>query len=64
MRFTIRELRRLPGLDCAVLVAVTGYGQEEDRRRTRDAGFDHYWVKPANLESIEALLRSLGGDPG
>jgi CheY-like chemotaxis protein len=54
MRFTIRELRRLPGLDCAVLVAVTGYGQEEDRRRTRDAGFDHYWVKPANL----------GGDPG
>ncbi|HUE72558.1 MAG TPA: ATP-binding protein [Pirellulaceae bacterium] len=57
-----REFRQVPGLDRAVLVAVTGYGQEEDRRRTREAGFDHHWVKPANLESMETLLRAVGSE--
>ena len=56
-----RQMRRLPGLRDAVIVAVTGYGQEDDRRRTREAGFDHHWVKPASLEAVEALLRSLAG---
>jgi CheY-like chemotaxis protein len=43
-----------------VLVALSGYGQDEDRRRGRESGFDHYLVKPA---SAEAILSVLGG-PG
>lgn len=38
------------------LIAVTGWGAEEDRRRTRDAGFDHHLTKPASVENIEAIL--------
>ncbi|PYQ42921.1 MAG: hybrid sensor histidine kinase/response regulator, partial [Acidobacteria bacterium] len=39
-----------------VLVALTGYGQEEDRRRAQDAGFDHHLVKPIPPEAILAVL--------
>jgi DNA-binding response OmpR family regulator len=38
------------------LVAVTGYGQEEDRRRSLEAGFDAHLVKPADLDELHALL--------
>ena len=41
------------------LVALTGWGQEEDRRRVREAGFNHHLVKPAGLEALRALLGSL-----
>ena len=41
------------------LVALTGWGQEGDRRRAREAGFDHHFVKPAELEQLHALLASL-----
>jgi PAS domain S-box-containing protein len=44
------------------LVALTGWGQEEDRRRARDAGFDHHLIKPADMETLQALLASLAGD--
>lgn len=50
------RLRALPGLERRHLMAVTGYGQESDRRRTRAAGFDHHLVKPADVSSREALL--------
>jgi CheY-like chemotaxis protein len=50
-----RELRREYG-STMTLVALTGYGQESDRRRTKEAGFDHHLVKPVRLESIAALL--------
>ena len=40
-------------------MALTGWGQEEDRRRAREAGFDHHLVKPAAPASIEKLLASL-----
>ncbi|MGE3774446.1 MAG: ATP-binding protein [Gammaproteobacteria bacterium] len=43
----------------AVLVALTGWGQEEARRKGRDAGFDHHLVKPVDLERLRALLDSL-----
>jgi len=43
-----------------ILVALTGWGQEEDRRRTTDAGFDHHLVKPVEFESLKTLLASLG----
>jgi signal transduction histidine kinase/DNA-binding response OmpR family regulator len=45
-----------------VLVAVSGYGRDEDRRRTRQAGFDHHLVKPADLGALRsALSASTGG---
>jgi len=51
-----RRLRALPGMEAALLVALTSYGQEEDLRLAREAGFDHHLVKPTDLESIENLL--------
>jgi CheY-like chemotaxis protein len=46
-----RRLRALPETANALLVAVTGYGQESDRARAREAGFDHHLVKPIDRES-------------
>ncbi|MEO6365380.1 MAG: response regulator [Luteimonas sp.] len=43
-----------------VLVAVTGWGQPEDRRRTREAGFDHHLVKPPELDAIQTICAALG----
>jgi len=40
----------------ATLVALTGYGSDDDRQRSRDAGFDHHLTKPVELTQIEALL--------
>jgi CheY-like chemotaxis protein len=37
-------------------VALTGYGQEEDQRKAREAGFDHHLIKPADLNELAALL--------
>ena len=51
-----RRLRQSPGLDHALIVAMTGYGQDEDRRRSREAGFDHHLVKPVDLDQLEKLL--------
>jgi CheY-like chemotaxis protein len=51
-----RRLRRLPDFHAVVLIAMTGYGQDEDRRRSREAGFDHHLVKPVGLEDIRRLL--------
>jgi PAS domain S-box-containing protein len=50
---------RYPGAP-TTLVALTGWGQEDDRRRAREAGFDHHLVKPAELDALQALLGSLG----
>ena len=41
-----------------LLVAMTGWGQEEDRRRSREAGFDHHLVKPVEPNALEMLLAS------
>jgi signal transduction histidine kinase/ActR/RegA family two-component response regulator len=54
-----RELRTLPGMRGAVLVALTGWGAQEDRARSRSAGFDHHLTKPASLASVEALLAAI-----
>jgi PAS domain S-box-containing protein len=51
-----RHLRRRPGADAVLLIALSGYGRDEDRRKTREAGFDHHFVKPADLEAIQRLL--------
>ena len=54
-----RRLRQLPALKDAVLVAVTGYGQQSDRRRSREAGFNHHWIKPLTVEMLADLLAAL-----
>jgi two-component system CheB/CheR fusion protein len=51
-----RRLRQQPGLEGILLVAVTGWGQEEDRRRSREAGFDLHWVKPVEPAALRELL--------
>jgi signal transduction histidine kinase/ActR/RegA family two-component response regulator len=51
-----RRLRALPQTAHALLVAVTGYGQDSDRARTREAGFDHHLVKPIDLDKLHAVL--------
>ncbi|MGH9767788.1 MAG: hybrid sensor histidine kinase/response regulator [Blastocatellia bacterium] len=54
-----RRLREHPETRETVLIAVTGYGQTEDRKRSREAGFDHHLVKPVEPDALEALLGSL-----
>jgi PAS domain S-box-containing protein len=49
-------LRRNPDTASARLIALTGYGQDEDRRRAREAGFDEHLTKPADPTALEALL--------
>ncbi|MBL8795586.1 MAG: response regulator [Planctomycetia bacterium] len=51
-----RRLRSDPATQRSCLVAVTGYGQEEDQRRTREAGFNHHLTKPVDPEVLHGLL--------
>lgn len=51
-----RKLRALPEVNGTTLIAVSGYGQPEDRARAADAGFDHYLVKPVDLAALRILL--------
>ena len=51
-----QALRREPRLARCRLVAVTGYGRDEDRRRSREAGFDCHLVKPVDPAALRALL--------
>jgi CheY-like chemotaxis protein len=51
-----RRLRQQPWGEDILIVALTGWGQEEDRRRTRAAGFDAHLIKPVKHEEITALL--------
>ncbi|MGZ5216015.1 MAG: hybrid sensor histidine kinase/response regulator [Caldimonas sp.] len=55
-----RRIRALPWGSAMALVAQSGWGQDEDRRRTRAAGFDHHIVKPIDPLALDALLRTLG----
>jgi CheY-like chemotaxis protein/two-component sensor histidine kinase len=54
-----RALRQKPGGENLVLVAMTGFGQAEDRRRSREAGFDIHLVKPVALDTLAEVLKSL-----
>lgn len=53
-----RRIRQQPWGADMVLIAVTGWGQDEDRRRSNDAGFDHHLVKPVGLNTLIQLLTS------
>ena len=52
-----RTLRAEVGLRSSLIVALSGYGQDSDRQRSREAGFDHHLVKPIELGKLEALLK-------
>jgi len=49
-------IRKEPALKNVVLVALTGYGQESDKQRTQDAGFDQHLVKPADFGKVQSIL--------
>jgi CheY-like chemotaxis protein len=51
-----RQMRSDPDLTGMTLIALTGYGQEEDRRKSREAGFDRHLVKPVSIDDLRALL--------
>ena len=52
-----RQMRRMPGLAGLFILAVTGYGTADDRRKTQEAGFDLHLVKPVDVHD---LARALG----
>ena len=54
-----RKLREMPGMEQAILVALTGWGTREDRARSSEAGFDHHLTKPADMNAVETLLSGL-----
>jgi two-component system CheB/CheR fusion protein len=51
-----RRLRKLPETEKVLLIALSGYGQAQDIRKSKEAGFDHHLVKPADINQIEALI--------
>jgi two-component system CheB/CheR fusion protein len=51
-----RRLRKLPETEKVLLIALSGYGQADDRRKSKEAGFDHHLVKPAGINQLQALL--------
>ena len=54
-----RCIRRRPGSESIVLVALTGHGQEEDRRRSAEAGFNHHLTKPVDPAALFSLISSV-----
>jgi len=52
-----RRLRAAPGGAAALLIALTGYGQQDDRRRAHEAGFDVHLVKPADPDAVVELIQ-------
>jgi signal transduction histidine kinase/CheY-like chemotaxis protein len=59
-----RTIRRSRHGERARLVALTGYGQDEDRRASLDAGFDHHLTKPVDYDAVARLLAQEGGGVG
>jgi len=63
--YEVARRLRLRGSDApALLIALTGYGQKEDRTRSSEAGFDHHFVKPADPRLIQAAIASWRGPAG
>ncbi len=54
------RIRQLLGAQAPVIVAVTGYGRDADRVRSKAAGFDHHLVKPIEFDTLAAIISSLG----
>ena len=56
---TCRRIRGQPWGKNAMLVALTGWGQDEDKRRSQEAGFDHHLVKPVETAALMQLLAGM-----
>ena len=54
-----RRIRAQPWGRDMVLIALTGWGTDDDRRQTQEAGFDHHLTKPVNPANLRAMLESL-----
>jgi signal transduction histidine kinase/CheY-like chemotaxis protein len=59
-----KRIREMPNMGTAKLIALTGYGQAEDQRRSKEAGFDHHIVKPADLMALKELCATVGNQDG
>lgn len=55
-----KRLHETPPTERAMLIALTGYGRDHDPRRTQEAGFSHYLVKPVDLGTLERLVNQAG----
>ena len=58
-----RRVRAGPRGEHIQLIALTGWGTDEDRRRSREAGIDHHLVKPVDLNVLESLLAARRDEP-
>jgi CheY-like chemotaxis protein len=58
-----RLIRQHPEFQDVILIALTGWGQQEDRRRSRLAGFNYHLIKPANLDTVQSLLSTMNEQP-
>jgi PAS domain S-box-containing protein len=59
-----RKIREQPWGRDMLLIAVSGWGQRDDRRRTREAGFTHHLVKPLDLSELAAIMNAVPADAG
>jgi PAS domain S-box-containing protein len=58
-----KRIRQQPWGKHMILIALTGWGQQQDRRRTQEAGFDAHLTKPVNYDAIMTLLTNLANSP-
>ena len=49
---TLRQLRGIPGMERTFGIAMTGFGNQDDKRRTQEAGFDAHLIKPVELDAL------------
>jgi signal transduction histidine kinase/ActR/RegA family two-component response regulator len=56
-----RRIRASTELEAPTLIALTGYGQDDDRRRAREAGFDFHLTKPTSIEQLRSVLLQASG---
>jgi CheY-like chemotaxis protein len=60
---TASAIRKIDGLSEMKLVALTGWGAEQDKFKSQTAGFDNHLTKPAQLHAIEALISAFAASP-
>ncbi|MGH7930557.1 MAG: response regulator, partial [Candidatus Binatia bacterium] len=58
--YDVARTLRGEGFDRETMVAISGYGQAEDRNQSREAGFDHHLVKPIDKDSLMSILQGIG----
>lgn len=58
----VKRLRQDADCKDAVIIAASGYGQEEDQRRTKAAGFDYHLIKPIDFHALKSILSKWAGE--